>query len=302
MQRRSCGHADIIISGKTFRTVSEAAWDVSRRTADMERMGIARQVLSPMPELLSYWLPVEDAVILLRHVNASIAEMVCQAPDRLIGMAAVPLQDVDSAIREMRHAKEKFALTAVEVGSNVNGVPIGDLRFEPFFEAADNLGIAIFVHALRAAGKERLVGPPMLEQIVAFPSEMALAAASLVTSGILARHPRLRIAFSHGGGGFAATLARMDYLWANLPTFQAVMPEAPRVSAGRAFYDLTVFDPVIVKLLVEMFGVDQLLLGSDYPFGAHEPAPIELLQRSGLERSSITAIAEANARRYLALG
>src|ERR1700722_15465832 len=190
----ACGHANIIISGKLFRSITEAAWSVPRRIADIAEMGISRQAISPMPELLSYWLPLDSATALLRHVNETIAAMVAESPAHMIGIGAVPLQNVDAAVTELRRNLESLGLRAVEVGSNINGVPIGDPCFEPFFEAAAALGVAVFVHALRASGKERLVGPPMLEQIVGFPGEIALAAASLITSATLVRNPRLSVA------------------------------------------------------------------------------------------------------------
>jgi len=301
MVHDGCGHAGIMIAGKLFRTVDEATWSAPRRIADMAAMGIRRQLLSPMPELLSYWLPLDDAVALLEHVNATIAAIAAEHPARFIGMGAVPLQDVDRAIAMLRSNRERLGLRAVEIGSNVDGVPIGDPRFEPFFAAAVDLDIAIFVHALRAAGRERLVGPPMLEQIVGFPGETALAVASLVTGGILARHPRLRIAFSHGGGGIALTLARIEHFWRELPRFAETLVESPRITACRAYYDLTVFDPAVVRFLADSFGTSQLLLGSDYPFGAYETAPVELLRRAGLSPAEVMGIAEINPARYLGL-
>ena len=298
MEQGQCGHGNIIIAGKLFRTVRDAAWSAPRRIADIAQMELTRQVISPMPELLSYWLPLPDAVVLLRHVNAAIAAMVEEAPAHFVGMGAVPLQDVDTAIAELRYNKEVLGLRAVEVGSNVNGAPIGDPRFEPFLAAAEAMGVAVFVHALRAA-KDRLCGPPLLEQIVAFPSESALAAASLITSGVLARHPRLRIAFSHGGGGFGVTLARMEHFWTEFPRFTELLAESPLATARRAYYDLTVFDPVVVRALADQFGVDQLLLGSDYPFGAYEKKPLELLRRAGFDEAQAEAVRCHNACRYL---
>ena len=91
-------HRHVMISGKVYRTVSDGCWSVPRRIEDMNRMRVARQALSPMPELLSYWLPLEDAKVLLRYINDQIAAMVGRAPGRFAGLGAVPLQDVDAAI------------------------------------------------------------------------------------------------------------------------------------------------------------------------------------------------------------
>ena len=267
----------------------------------MDRDQVAAQVLSPMPELLSYWIDTAPATELARFINGAIADMVAQRPDRFHGLGSVPLQDPVKAAEELRLVKERFGLRGVEVGSNINGVPIGDPCFEPFFEAAAALGVAVFVHALRASGKERLVGPPMLEQIVGFPGEIALAAASLITSGMLVRHPHLRIAFSHGGGGLAPLLARMEHFWLRIPKFGELLQESPMSTARRAFYDLVVFEPVVVRLLVELFGASQLLVGSDYPFGPYERSPVDLLRRAGLSEADTMTITQLNAPRYLGL-
>src|SRR5260370_29074516 len=237
----SCGHANIMISGKLFRSITDAAWSVPRRIADIPEMGISRPAISPMPELLSYWLPLDSATVLLRHVNETIAAMVTESPTHLIGIGAVPLQAVYAGVAELRRNVELLGLRAVEVGSNINGVPIGDPSFEPFFAAAATLVVAGFVHALRASGKERLLGPPMLEQLVGFPGEIALAAASLITSGMLVRHPHLRIAFSHGGGGLAPLLAGMGPFWFASPKFGELLQQSTLSMDHPACYDLEVF-------------------------------------------------------------
>ncbi len=94
-------HRHVIIDGANYRTVSSQCWDVPTRLADLDRLDLELQVVSPMPELLSYWLPLEDGKALIRYLNEQIAEMIALAPDRFIGLGAVPLQDVDSAIVEM---------------------------------------------------------------------------------------------------------------------------------------------------------------------------------------------------------
>src|SRR3954468_15822202 len=114
-------HRHVMISGKVYRTVSDGCWSVPRRIEDMGAMRITKQAISPMPELLSYWLPLEDAKVMCRYLNDQIAEMITRAPDRFIGLGAVPLQGVDAAIRELEYCKSlKFA--GCEIASHVNGV------------------------------------------------------------------------------------------------------------------------------------------------------------------------------------
>ena len=293
-------HRHVMISGKVYRTVSDGCWSVPRRIEDMNAMHVARQALSPMPELLSYWLPLADAKVLIRYLNEQIATMVARAPERFVGLGAVPLQDVDAAIDELQFLKKQLRFSGVEIASHVNGISIGDPRFEPFFAAAEELGAAVFVHALHPAGQDRIVGP-FSEQVVCFPGDIALACASMITGGVAARHPRLRIAFSHGGGAMAMLLPRLVHAWQMLPKAKEALKESPAATARRFYYDHLVFDAAAVRLLIERFGTSQILLGSDYPFNMGESDPVGALERVGLDDDARLAISARNARRFLGL-
>jgi aminocarboxymuconate-semialdehyde decarboxylase len=293
-------HRHVMVSGKVYRTVSDGCWSVPRRVEDMNAMRVARQALSPMPELLSYWLPLEDAKVLIRYLNEQIAAMVARAPEHFVGLGAVPLQDVDAAIDELQFLKKQLRFSGVEIASHVNGTSIGDPRFEPFFAAAEELDAAVFVHALRPAGRERIVGP-FSEQVVCFPGDIALACASMITGGVAARHPRLRIAFSHGGGAMAMLLPRLLHAWQTLPKAKDALGESPAATARRFYYDHLVFDAAAVRFLTERFGASQILLGSDYPFNMGEPDPVGALERAGLDDDARLAISARNAHRFLGL-
>src|SRR5439155_11546981 len=131
------------------------------------------------------------------------------------------------AIAELDAAIHRLGLAGVEIGGNVNGTVIGDPRFAPFFEAAADWGAAIFVHPLRPTGMDRLVGPGALEQVLAFPGETGLAAASLITAGTMNRLPGLRIAFGHGGGNLSMLLARLQHAWQALPAVRDAITADP---------------------------------------------------------------------------
>ena len=298
MQDAHACHKHVMISGKLYRTVSDGCWSVPRRIEDMAAMGVDRQALSPMPELLSYWLPLDDAKVMVRYLNEQIAEMIAAAPDRFIGLGAVALQDNDAAIRELEYVMKTLKFSGVEIASHVNGVSIGDPCFEPFFAEAERLGAAIFVHALRPAGQDRIVGP-FIEQAVCFPGDIALACASMITGGIAMRHPSLRMAFSHGGGTMAILLPRLVHAWNQFPKAKEALPESPELAARRFYYDQVVFDAKVIRLLIEQFGADQICLGTDYPFAMGDFTPLKTLQ--ALDRETLKRIAFKNARRFLGL-
>jgi aminocarboxymuconate-semialdehyde decarboxylase len=293
-------HRHVMISGKVYRTVADGCWSVPRRLEDMGRMRIARQAISPMPELLSYWLPLDDARAMIRYLNEQIAEMIARAPERFVGLGAVPLQDVDAANDELHFIKEKLNFAGVEIASHVNGTSIGDARFEPFFAAAERMGAAVFVHPLRPAGQERIVGA-FAEQAVCFPGDVALAAASMITGGIASRHPKLRIAFSHGGGAMSMLLPRLMHAWKSFPKAKDSLSESPEVTARRFYYDDLVFSPAAIKFLVGTFGESQIVLGTDYPFALGESDPLGTLEQAGFDPATVAKITSTNAKRFLAL-
>ena len=293
-------HRHVMISGKVYRTVADGSWSVARRVSAMDETRVGRQALSPMPELLSYWLPLDDAKVLIRYLNDQIAAMIDQAPSRFIGLGAVPLQDVDAAIRELEYVVDTLKFSGVEIASHVNGVSIGDARFEPFFAAAVKMNAAIFVHALRPAGMDRIVGA-FPEQAVCFPGDIGLAIASMITGGIAERNPGLKIAFSHGGGAFAMMLPRLVHAWNAIPKAHESIPHSPRDYARRFFYDSLVFDPVAVKHLIYNYGASQLMVGSDYPFNMGDTDPVGSLEKVGLDEATLTAILRTNAERFLGL-
>ena len=294
-------HRHVMLSGQIYRTVSDRCWDVAARSAEMDELRVARQVLSPMPELLSYWLDAEDGATMSRYLNEQIAAMVSREPERFFGLGAVPLQDVDQAIAELEFLIHDLKLSGVEIGSNVNGMVLGDPRLDPFFAAAEILGAAIFVHALRPVGMDRLVGPKSLEQILAFPGETGLAAASLLTGGTLQRHPKLRIAFSHGGGTLAALLPRLQHGWDTFAELRERVPQSPTAGARRMYYDSLVYDGLALAHLLERFGSTQICVGSDFPFAIQEKDPVGRVEMLAVDADVKDLLLHRNAARWLGI-
>jgi aminocarboxymuconate-semialdehyde decarboxylase len=294
-------HCHVMIDNKVYRTVSHKCWNVAERLADHGEMGLRTQALSPMPELLAYWMPASDARPLIRYLNERIAQMMAESRGRLVGLAAVPLQDVDAAIDELRYVMESLSFEGVEIGSNVNGVPIGDRRFDPFFAACEALDAAVFVHALKPTGIDRLVGPAPLQQVLAYPTDVGLAAASCITTNLPVRFPRLRIGFSHGGGTLATLLPRLQQGWHTFPALQDAVNLSPAEQARRLYYDTLVFDTPTLRHLVATFGSSQLMVGTDYPFNFHDRTPLQRIVTAGFESDVAEALIHHNAERFLGL-
>lgn len=294
----SCCQRSVMINGANYRTVTHQCWSAEQRIADMPAMGITRQVLSPMPELLSYWLPATAARVLLRDMNEQLARLVAEHPEHFYGLGAVPLQDVDMAIEELRHARS-LGLSGVEIGSNVNGRAVGEPEFEPFFAAAQDLDMAIFVHSVKP--RLKYAGPPVLGPVLGFPVESGAAAASVITSNLVVKYPRLRIAFSHGGGTLAIQMGRFQHCWNSLPALQEQMPTPPEEQMRKLYFDACVYSRAGVRLLVDVYGADRLLLGSDYPFARMEAEPVKAFERAEPDPALQQMVRYANAMRFLGI-
>jgi aminocarboxymuconate-semialdehyde decarboxylase len=265
----------------------------------MEACRVHQQVLSPMPELLSYWLEPEDARVMARHVNETIVAMVGDGKGRFAGLGMVPMQDPEMATRELELLMKGGGFHGVEIGTNVNGVSIGDRRFAPFFQAAEELGAAIFVHALHPAGTERLIGPPNMPALALFGCETSTAIVSLMMAGVIARHPNLRIAFSHGGGVFGLVLPRFLHGWRSVPGMRETLKESPAAQARRLYYDTLVYDRDTLAFLIERFGITQLCVGTDHPFTIEERDPVGAIEALELETGQRDLLLSGNARRFL---
>jgi aminocarboxymuconate-semialdehyde decarboxylase len=301
MQQVDARQGQVMISGRNFRTVTDDCWSAERRLEVMEKDGISRQAISPMPELLSYWADAADARDFARYINEGIARLVETEPNRFSGLGMVPLQDPEMAAAELSALRAQ-GLVGVELGSNIGGRSLGEPRFRPFFVEAAAQGMAIFVHSFHPLGVDRLVGPAILDNYVGFPLEVAFTIASLITGGVLEACPDVRIACSHGGGGFAMLLPRLTHGWQLTDSLRDALPRSPEEYARRLYFDTLVYDARPLRLLLDMFGPERLVVGSDYPFVVREVPPGRALgQLTELPAEDREAIRSKNALRFLGL-
>jgi aminocarboxymuconate-semialdehyde decarboxylase len=293
--------ATIMTGEQFFRDVDDRSWSAARRIEEMDRMGVGLQALSPPPVMFCYWAEARATEAFARMQNENVAAVVARHPRRFVGMATVPLQDPALAVKELRHCREQLGLRAVEIGSCPGGRDFDDLELFPFFEACAELDVAVFVHpAAPLVGQERLT-KYYFPLIVGNPLETALAASKLIYGGVLERLPRLRVCFAHGGGAFPFTLARLDHGWKVRPEGPAAIPRPPREYARLLYFDSLTLSAANLRFLVEQFGADHVVIGSDYPFDMGSADPVGAVGQAGLPVADRERIERGTALRFLGL-
>jgi aminocarboxymuconate-semialdehyde decarboxylase len=273
LQRHEPGRGRLTIDGTLFRDIPDTTWDLDRRLEECDRHGVGVQVLSTVPVMFSYWAEPEDGLDLARLLNDQVAASVAARPRRFAGLGTLPLQAPDLAVREMERCVRTLGLAGVQIGTHVNAWNLDDPELFPVFEAARDLGAAVFVHPWDMIGAERM-RKYWLPWLVGMPAESSLAICSLIFGGVLERLPGLRIAFAHGGGAFPGTLGRIEHGFEVRPDLCAVDSRtAPRAALDRIYVDTLVHDPDTLRFLLRLMGPERVALGSDYPFPLGEAVP-----------------------------
>lgn len=246
-----------------FRKVRSVAYDPVARVAELDAAGVDHQVISPVPVTLVDWAPAQAAAEFLAAQNDGLAEAAAGSHGRLLALGAVPLQDVDLAISEMARCRD-LGMVGIEITAMVDGRELDDASFLPFWAAAESEGVPIFIHPAHQETTIRRTGQPY-EFGIGMHTDTALAAAALVYGGVLDRHPDLRVALSHGCGSFAFTYPRLRYMAARMSENP---DEGARLDAlvRDLWVDALVFDPGVIDVLVQRFGADHVMYGTDHPF------------------------------------
>ena len=295
------GRARMTIDGKLFREIGSNCWDAPTRIAESDRDGVNVQVLSTVPVMFSYGAEPKRALDLSRRLNDHIAGVQAERPDRFAGLGTVPMQDPERAIRELERCVRDLGLAGVQIGSNVNGANLDSPGLFPVFEAAQDLGAAVFVHPWQMIGGDR-TARYWLAWLVGMPAETSLAICSLIFGGVLERLPRLRIAFAHGGGAFPGTFGRIAHGFEVRPDLCAVENAVPPGEYLRRIYvDSLVHDPLALRFLVERMGAERIALGSDYPFPLGEARPGELIDSCGFPEKTRARLLHGTALEWLGL-
>ena len=286
---------------KQMKTRAPKLMGIEERIQDMDRMGVDIQAVCPAPYHYFYFTEPKLGAELARDVNHGIAELVAKHPDRFVGLGSVPLQNAELAVKELEYCVKKLGMRGVEICTNVNGMNLTDPRLglEKFFAKANELGTVIFMHPLGYTQGERLTNH-YFNNVIGNPLETTVAVSHLILDGVVARNPKIKFIAAHGGGYIAHYWARMDHAWQARPDVRTVIKKKPSSYLEKFYFDTITFDPRMLKNLIDRYGAEHVLLGTDYPYDMGMDDPLGLIASvKGLPATQRRMIEGLNAMKLL---
>jgi len=274
--------------------------DLEYRTRVLEDHGVDTQVLTFTTPGVHVESPAV-AISLARRINDAFARAARGGKGRFAALATLPLNDPDASVAELERAMKELRLPGAMVFSNVNHVALADARFEPLWEKANALNAVIYIHPTDPAGVEAMM-EYWLMPLVGFLMDTTLAAAKLVFSGVVERHPNIRWALTHMGGAIPYLAERLDRGYRAFADCREHISRAPSEYLRNFYFDTVNFNPSAIRLALDFAGPDRILAGSDYPHQIGSiPLMKESLENAGLDPETKAKILGGNAARLLGL-
>jgi aminocarboxymuconate-semialdehyde decarboxylase len=272
------------------------------RLADMNAMGVDIQVLSLSPYQLFHWVEDSDlALSAFRTINDDLAQVVDGHPDRFLALGAIPMQDPGAAVAELRRCSADLGFRGIEMATHIEGVEISDPKYDSFWETLETLEMVVFLHPTGFTEPKRLLDHYFINTI-GHPLEETICAGRLIFDGVMERFPQLKFVFSHGGGFLPMYAGRFDHAYHAREDVRHGLPKPPSEYLKMFYFDTMVFEPDQLGYLIDKYGADHVLLGSDYPYDMGESDPLGLIDRvEGLSESDTALITGNNAARILGL-
>ncbi|TDU18068.1 amidohydrolase family protein [Arthrobacter sp. JUb115] len=295
------GPDSMAASGRMIKERWPQLTDLDRRLEDMDAQGVDVQLVSPSPSHFYYFAGEELALKVAKAANQAVREFVDRAPERLNGLGLVPLQHPALMVEALDHAMLECGLLGVEIGSFAatpadperSTVELSDDRLEAFWSRAEELDALVFLHPFGCSLDERL-DRFYLANTVSQPAENAVALSHLIFSGVLDRHPDLKVLAAHGGGYLPSSLGRSDHAWKVRPEAHGCVQQ-PSSYLKKIYFDSLVHSAAELCALVAAAGSERVLLGSDYPFDMGSVRPVEGVHSAGLTTEDAASLLAGNA-------
>jgi len=254
--------------------------------------------ISPQPPQMHYGAPDALGQETAIKVNDNIARAVSEAPDRLMGLGTVPLQNTDMALKELDRITTELGFKGIQIGAQIGNDELSAERLEPFWAKCSEMEIPILLHPTSFASER--FGAHYLTNIIGNPLDTTVAVHYLIFDGVLARHPGLKFVVVHGGAFVAAYAARMDHAWGQREDCCLHIDQPPTSYLKNMYFDTVVFANDQLEFLVQKYGSDKIVLGTDYPFDMADYDPTEhVMGIDSLSKADKEAICGLNSAKLL---
>lgn len=273
---------------------------VGERHKWMDEQKIDHQIVGTWPDIFGYGLPREHCIAWHRMLNDTLAEWTAGNPKKFSWISSVPLTDAEAAAQELERSASAGAVGVI-ISSNIEDVNIGEFNLDPFWRKAEALGLPVLIHPVNVGAAPR-TRKFALAQVALYTYDTTLGVGSLLMSGVMDRFPKLKLLWSHGGGNFPYLAGRFDIMHKRMDKAQQgdVAAKPPSAYAPDMHYDSIVHAPKALRFLIEISGIANVHLGTDYSFPPADMEPLTMLKAAGLSKADSDAISDANPRRLFA--
>lgn len=244
--------------------------DPKVRLAAMDRQGIDIQVVSMNLYPSCYTAAAGTGRKVAQICNDGVAEFVSHDPNRFVGLASLPLQNIEFTLAEMDRAVHDLGLRGFEIASTIRNRDLGEPEFRPFWAKARELDLPVFIHPMGFTDPGRLK-KFRLWNTIGQPLEEAIAMSSLIHEGIMEDYPGLKVVICHGGGYLPYYSGRGDHAYKVHTDMGDKMKYPPSHYMRKIYCDTVIFDRDMLPLLLRKVGAGRILMGSDYPFVLDDP-------------------------------
>ena len=295
------GQRTLAVNRKQAADIRDRITKIKPRLQAMDKMGVDMQVISVAPPQYFYWTEPELGRATARIINDNIASIVHAYPDRFVGLGHLPMQKPTFALAELERCAKELGMRGVELCTNVDGKELAETEFEPVFARLEALGMVVFLHPGGFTHGERL-REHYLNNVIGNPLESTIAVSHLIFGGVLDRHPKLKVVVAHGGGFLGSYPFRMDHAWRARADCRVNIKKKPTDYLRRLYFDTIMFDPRALGYLIDLWGADHVMLGTDYPYDMGDYDPLGAI--AAVKKLKVTernAISGGNAARLLGL-
>lgn len=282
-QNAAALHVQVVEDGDNFviknslgntAPIFTSMYDIEQKLSDMENMGIEMTVLSLAPSFVFYDAEPQAALEAAKLCNNWVAQQVRTYAGRFAGMASVPMQEVSLALQELKRAREELGLRALEITPIIEGVNLDDERFLPVFQYCAENDMLLYLHP-SAQGDYVFYENYYNANLTGNPLETCVGLNHLIFGGVLEKFPQLKVLASHGGGFFPYQFGRLMHGYKVRSEPKVNIPASPEKYLGQIYFDTITHWVPPLQFLVDTFGADHLVLGTDYPYDMGDYEPVQ---------------------------